>query len=132
MLVHSRPTSIMVLPLTIKFKSVFFLQDIFRFFERKKLRFFFVFPKNFHIKELKENHMVPGSLESPNKSRDSRDYEKPNKLAKQIRANKLQFSETLNPKQEINSQQIQEGSKVQKLCEWKKVYTSLFWVLRIL
>ncbi len=47
--------------------------------------------------------MVPGSLESPNKSRDSRDYEKPNKFAKQIRANKLHFSETLNPKQEIHS-----------------------------
>jgi hypothetical protein len=29
---------------------------------------------------------------------------KTNKLAKQIRANKLHFSETLNPKREINSQ----------------------------
>jgi hypothetical protein len=47
--------------------------------------------------------MVPGYLESPNKSRNSGDYEKPNKLAKQIRAKKLHFSETLNPKQEINS-----------------------------
>jgi hypothetical protein len=45
---------------------------------------------------------------------------KTNKLAKQIGANKLHFSETLNPKQEINGQQIQEGSKVQKLSEWKK------------
>lgn len=98
--------SIMVVPLTIKFKSVFFLQEILRFFELKNLRIFSSISQNFHINKLKESHMVLRSLESPNK------------LAKQIRANKLHFSETLNPKQEINSQQIQEGSNVQKLCEW--------------
>jgi hypothetical protein len=104
LVVYSRPMSIMALPITIKFKSVFFLQEILRFFSPKKLRFKKKkIPKTSISKKLKENHMVPGSLESPNKSRDSRDYEKPNKFAKQIRANKLHFSETLNPKQEIHS-----------------------------
>ncbi len=77
-LVHSRPMKYNGRAPYNKVQIRVFPPRNLEFFRTKKIEnFFFLFPKNFHINNLKESHMVLRSLESPNKSRDSRDYENP-------------------------------------------------------